>query len=134
MKAFMKKILKTLKKNRNYLISLGLSILEAFLLGALLMLVTGYDPMKGYAAMLKGAFGSSRVFGNTLAKMLTLCLTGLATAVGARAGLFNVGGEGQLYLGGMAATVVGIWLCGLPAAVAVPLAFLAAAAAGGAYA
>ena len=68
MKAFMKKILKTLKKNRNYLISLGLSILAAFLLGALLMLVTGYDPMKGYAAMLKGAFGSSRVFGNTLAK------------------------------------------------------------------
>ena len=54
MKAFMKKILKTLKKNRNYLISLGLSILAAFLLGALLMLVTGYDPMKGYAAMLKG--------------------------------------------------------------------------------
>ena len=130
----MKGILNRLSANRNYLISLALSILAAFIIGALLMLVTGYNPAVGYSAMLKGAFGSFRVFGNTLAKMLTLCLTGLATAVGARAGLFNVGGEGQLYLGGMAATVVGIWLCGLSPVIVVPLAFAAAIIAGGFYA
>ena len=130
----MKGILKKIADNRNYLVSLALSILAAFLIGALLMLVTGYNPAAGYSAMLKGAFGSSRVFGNTLAKMLTLCLTGLATAVGAKAGLFNVGGEGQLYLGGMAATVVGIYLCGLSPVIVAPLAFAAAIIAGGFYA
>ena len=92
----MKGILNRLSANRNYLISLALSILAAFIIGALLMLVTGYNPAAGYSAMLKGAFGSFRVFGNTLAKMLTLCLTGLATAVGARAGLFNVEAAKQL--------------------------------------
>ena len=130
----MRGILNKVAENKNYLFSLAMSILLAFFLGGLLMAVTGYNPADGYAAMLKGAFGSSRVFGNTLAKMLTLCLTGLATAVGAKAGLFNVGGEGQLYLGGMAATIAGIYLCGLPAAAVVPLAFLSAMAAGGLYA
>ncbi len=122
------------RKNSAYLAALVLSILAALGIGAILMAVTGYSPAAGYAAMLRGAFGSARVFGNTLAKMLTLCLTGLATAVGARAGLFNVGGEGQLYLGALAATMTGIWLADLPTIVGLPLAFLAAIAAGGLYA
>ncbi len=127
-------IIKTIEKNKGYLLSLGLSILVALICGAILMLITGYNPISAYGAMLKGVFGSSRVFGNTLAKMLTLCLTGLATAVGAKAGLFNVGGEGQLYLGGIAATMVGVWLCGWSPWIAVPAAFLAAMVTGGFYA
>ena len=75
------KITDTLREKKSYLISLFLSIFAALLIGAVLMIVTGYNPIEGYAAMLKGAFGSSRVFGNTMAKMLTLCLTGLAMAV-----------------------------------------------------
>ena len=134
MKNLIHKLGNSIGKNRNYLLSLALSVLVALLIGAVLMAVTGYNPIKGYGAMLKGAFGSSRVFGNTVAKMLTLCLTGLATAVGAKAGVFNVGGEGQLYLGAIAATMVGVWLHGMPVIVALPLAFLAAIVVGGFYA
>ena len=100
----MNKLTTAFQKNRSYLTALFLSIVTALILGAILMLITGYNPLAGYAAMLKGVFGNSRVFGNTLAKMLTLCLTGLAMAVCSKAGMFNVGGEGQLFLGGLAAT------------------------------
>ena len=130
----MKKIRADLAKNKIYLLSLIFSIAAALVMGAVLMLITGFNPLEGYAAMIDGAVGSSRVLGNTLAKMLTLCLTGLAMAVGARAGAFNVGGEGQLFLGGLAATMTGVYLQGASPLIAVPLAFLAAAAAGGVYA
>ncbi len=130
----MNKISESLKKNRTYLISLILSIMAALIIGGILMAVTGFDPFEGYGAMLNGVFGSARVFGNTLAKMLTLCLTGLAMTVGAKAGLFNVGGEGQLFLGGLAATMTGVALHGVSPAFALPLAFLAAAVTGGIYA
>lgn len=128
------KITDTLQKKKSYLISLFLSIFAALMIGAVLMIVTGYNPIEGYAAMLKGAFGSSRVFGNTMAKMLTLCLTGLAMAVGSQAGMFNVGGEGQLFLGGLAATMTAVYLQGVSPFIAVPLAFISAALAGGIYA
>ena len=128
------KITETLQKKKSYLISLFLSIFAALMIGAVLMIVTGYNPIEGYAAMLKGAFGSSRVFGNTMAKMLTLCLTGLAMAVGSQAGMFNVGGEGQLFLGGLAATMTAVYLQGVSPFIAVPLAFISAALAGGIYA
>lgn len=128
------KITDTLREKKAYLISLFLSIFATLLIGALLMIITGYNPIEGYAAMLKGAFGSSRVFGNTLAKMLTLCLTGLAMAVGSQAGMFNVGGEGQLFLGGLAATMTAVYLQGVSPLIAVPMAFISAALAGGIYA
>lgn len=130
----MNKIADSLKKNKTYLISLALSIIVALIIGGILMIVTGFNPIEGYAAMVKGVFGSARVFGNTLTKMITLCLTGLAMTVAAKAGMFNVGGEGQLFLGGLAATVTGVYLQGVSPVIALPLAFLSAAAAGGIYA
>ena len=75
------KLLTSLQKNRSYLISLVLSILVALIIGGILMAVTGYNPFEAYAAMIKGVFGSTRVFGNTLAKMITLCLTGLLSLI-----------------------------------------------------
>lgn len=130
----MSKITSSLNKNKTYLTSLFLSIAAALIIGGILMMATGFNPLEGYGAMLNGVFGSARVFGNTLAKMLTLCLTGLAMTVGAKAGLFNVGGEGQLFLGGLAATMTGVYLQGTSPVIAVPLAFLSAAAVGGFYA
>lgn len=128
-------MIKAIKNNKKYLISLISSILIALVIGAALMFVTGYNPIDGYGAMLKGTFGSFRVFGNMLTKMITLCLTALAMAVAAKAGMFNVGGEGQLFLGGLAATLVGVFAgqAGLSAIIGVPLAFIAAACAGGFY-
>ncbi|MEF9878407.1 MAG: ABC transporter permease [Clostridia bacterium] len=120
--------------NRDYLVSLFAAVLLAFLLGAGIMLLCGHDPIAGYAALFEGALGKPRALGNTLAKTVTLCLTGLAMSVAAKAGVFNVGGEGQLYMGAMAAAVVGAQLTGVPAWMVVVLSLLAAMLAGGLYA
>ena len=122
------------KNNSDYLISLIISVVLALLVGAGIMLASGKDPIAGYGAMLSGALGSKRAIGDTLAKSATLCLTGLATAVAAQAGIFNVGGEGQLYLGAMASALLGYALTGVPALIAVPLCLLAGMAAGGLWA
>ena len=117
-----------------HLLSLFVSVSLALLLGALIMLATGYKPTDGYAALIKGALGSARGIGNTLARAVTLSMTGIAMAIAAQAGIFNVGGEGQLYLGGMASALVGAWLFGFSPYLVLPIAFLAAIAAGGLYA
>jgi len=117
-----------------YLLSLLIAVTLAFLVGAGIMLLCGYDPIVCYTALFKGALGKPRAFGNTLAKTATLCLTGLAMSIAAKAGIFNVGGEGQLYFGGLAAAVVGARLIGAPAWVIIACALLAAVLAGGLYA
>jgi len=122
------------KLGAGYLLSLLVSVLLALGLGAVLMLCLGKDPAFGYAQLVKGALGSPRAVGNTLERASTLALTGLAMAVAAQAGIFNVGGEGQLYLGGMAAALTGAALKNESPWIALPLALLAAMAAGGLYA
>lgn len=117
-----------------YLLSLTVSVALALLVGVFIMAASGHNPAEGYGALLTGALGSKRAIGDTIAKSMTLCLTGLAVAVAARGGIFNVGGEGQLYLGAIASAVVGAQLAGFPAWVGVPLCLLAAMAAGGLYA
>ena len=98
------------------------------------MLAAGYNPFQGYGAMLKGALGSPRCLGNTLDKSMTLCLLGLATAIGAKGGLFNVGGEGQLFVGALFSTMMGLWLSDLPSFIVIIVAILSAIIAGGFYA
>lgn len=122
------------KPTRQYLLSLLIAVGLALLVGAGIMLLCGHDPIQSYAALLNGALGKPRAVGNTLAKTVTLCLTGLAMSLAAKAGIFNVGGEGQLFLGAMAAAVVGAQVKGAPAWVVVILALLASMAAGGLYA
>lgn len=117
-----------------YIVSLIASIVAALLIGALLMLVTGYSPVEGYGAMIKGSLGSPRFIGNTIEKAMTLCLLGLATAIGARGGLFNVGGEGQLFFGALAATMIGFWFSNLPVPVVILLALICSVVVGGFYA
>lgn len=121
------------KLTRDYLLSLLLAVALALLAGAGIMLLCGHNPAQGYAALLSGALGKPRAVGNTLAKTVTLALTGLAMSLAAKAGVFNVGGEGQLYLGAMAAAVVGAQAKG-PAWLVVALSLLAAMVAGGLYA
>ncbi|MDL2206838.1 ABC transporter permease [Eubacteriales bacterium OttesenSCG-928-N13] len=122
------------RMNGEYLLSLVISILAALLVGAGIMLISGHNPIAGYQAMLNGALGNTRAIGDTLAKSATLCLTGLAMAVAAKAGIFNVGGEGQLYLGAIAAALVGGYVTGLPMVLGIALSMLAAMVAGGLYA
>jgi simple sugar transport system permease protein len=81
--------------------------------------------------LLQGAFGSSGALSETLVASTVLILTGLAVAIPLRAGLFNIGGEGQVIAGGLAGGYVGFAFTGLPLIVHLPLA-IAAAALGGA--
>lgn len=83
-------------------------------MGALFIAVTGHDPLAAYGAMISGSLGG-RGFGNLLATLLRaapIVGMGLATAIAFRAGFFNLGGEGQLVLGGLASAAVALALPG----------------------
>lgn len=117
-----------------YLIFLGVSVLIAFGVGALVLLLTGHDPLQTYASMLEGAFSAPRHFGDVLEYGMVLALCGLACDLGSRVGIFNVGGEGQLLLGAIFAAQIGVWLDGSPVWLVLPVAALAASAVGALYA
>lgn len=122
------------KLNIRYLVSLIVSILLSFLIGAGILALSGFDPLKAYGAMLSGAFDSARHVGDFLEYAMVLCICGLACVLGARVGIFNVGGEGQLLLGAIFACQVGIWMDGMSPWLVIPAAALASMAVGGLYA
>ena len=97
----------------NLLLSLG-AILCSLLIAAGVMLLVGYDPLEAYSALIEGAFGSKNAFANTLSKSIPLLFTGLAVAFANKGGIFNIGGEGQLYAGAMASTVTALMMQGAP--------------------
>jgi simple sugar transport system permease protein len=108
------------------------ALLIAALVGDALILVYGQSPGTVYRLLLEGTWGNAYGLGQVLYKTTTLTFTGLAIALGLRAGLFNIGAESQLAAGGFLAAVVGLALpAGLPAIVTLPV-YLIAAAAGGA--
>ncbi len=105
----------------------------ALVVGDLLILTFGQSPGAVYAMLLEGTWANAYGFGQVLYKATTLTFTGLAFALAARAGLFNIGGESQLAAGGFAAAVAGLALpAGTPGLLAVPLCVVAAALGGGA--
>src|SRR5829696_6391990 len=87
-----------------------IAILISFVIGAVIMLVTGNNPVTAFGALLRGAFGSPLAIGRTLLNATPLIFTGLAVAVAFRAGLFNIGGEGQFYIGAITAAGLGVAL------------------------
>jgi simple sugar transport system permease protein len=121
-------------ERRKYILSLVVSIALGLLIGALIMLATGHNPIDGYSALFQGAFGTQRGWRNTLYKSFQLCITGLATAIASSAGIFNVGGEGQMYLGALASSYLGARLAGISPVIALPVCFLAAILSGTLYA
>ncbi|MEH6404753.1 MAG: ABC transporter permease [Sneathiella sp.] len=91
----------------------------------------GAPLFESYIALFKGAFGSKFAIAETLVRATPLMLTGLAAAVAFRAKLWNIGGEGQLYMGALAATYFGTGLVTLPAPLMIPFLFFVGALAGG---
>ena len=83
-----------------------------------------------YVGLIGGSVGTPRAISETLLQATPLILTGLAVAVGFRAGLFNIGAEGQLYAGAASSIFVGFALVGLPAFIHLPLAIIAGIAGG----
>jgi simple sugar transport system permease protein len=113
------------------------AVVVALILGAFTMLVTGVDLAtigRSYLALAYGSVGSLGAISETLTAATPLVLAGLGVALGFRAGMFNIGAEGQLLMGGMAAVIVGFSLSGLPAVVHLPLALLAGIVVGALYA
>src|SRR5262249_25517912 len=105
------------------------AVLLALLAGAGLIAAGGQSPLEVYGLLAREALGTGYGVGQRLFKTTPLLFAGLSVAVAFRAGLFNVGAEGQMYLGGFAAALVGAYLP-LPAPYLMPLALLAAALAG----
>ncbi len=112
-----------------------LSILGAMTIGAGLMLAAGQDPIAAYRAMIDGALGGRGFSGllATLARATPIVGMGLAAAVALRGGFLNLGGEGQLVFGGLAAALVGLH-APVPGPLLLPAAMLAGALAGSAWA
>jgi simple sugar transport system permease protein len=121
----------------------ALSIVLALLVGSVLIVfsslaTTGGQldlglPLVAYKALLVGAFGSDRGIINSLVAATPLVFTGLAVGVGFKAGLFNIGGAGQVLIGGFAAALAGAAVATQPVPVAVTIALLVGALAGAAY-
>ena len=103
----------------------------ALVVAGIVVAFIGQNPIDVLKLLVQGAFGSARGFSYTLYYTTTFIFTGLAVAVAAHGGLFNIGGEGQAILGGLGAGLMALWLGeSLPAAVMLPVMVLGAAAAG----
>lgn len=110
------------------------SIVLAIIIGALILWISGSNPIAAYVALLDGAFGSQEALGRTLEKATPLVFSGLAVAFTFKAGLFNIGGQGQLLIGGIVSAYLGFAIEGLPTFIHLPLALLGGSLAGGLYA
>ncbi|MGE5659665.1 MAG: ABC transporter permease [Actinomycetota bacterium] len=112
---------------QNWLFSLLsplIAIAVALLVGAGLMLMAGANPIFAYSTLFSESLTNYYGFANTLTKTIPLLLTSLGVLVALKAGQFNIGGEGQIYMGGLGSALVGLYGQGLPAWIHIPLALL----------
>jgi simple sugar transport system permease protein len=94
-------------------------------MGAVLMLLTGHNPLEAYVGLFQGAFGSAQALSRTIRKATPLIFVGLSVAFAFKAGLFNIGAAGQFLMGTVFAVAVGVNFEGLPFIIHMPLALLA---------
>ena len=110
------------------------AVLLAALIGAIILLASGANPLSAYAALLRGSFGSLNAISRTFEKATPLIFSGLAVAFAFKAGLFNIGAQGQLLMGAIFSAWLGFSIKGLPIYIHAPLALLGGALAGGLFA
>lgn len=104
----------TFKIGLNSFLKIIFTMLIALLVGAIFILIIGENPIDAYAALFRGAFKGKLKLGTTLAAFTPILLTSTAFIVAAKAGAFNVGVEGEVFLGGIVAAYVGINFTFLP--------------------
>ena len=107
-----------------------IAVLAAFVVGGIFVLIVGDSPIETYRLLIGSALWWPDGIGYTLFYATPLIFTGLAVAVAFRAGLLNIGAEGQLYVAAFATAWAGITFARLPALLLIPLCFVAAIAAG----
>ena len=109
-----------------------LAALAAFIVGAIILVALGINPIEAYKAMIEGALGSPNAIADTIVKATPLLFIGVGICVAFRGGMINIGGEGQMILGGLAATIAALAFPNWPSWVIIPfcllLGFLAGAA------
>ncbi len=110
------------------------ALTAALVVSGIVVLLSGANPLTAFGALVDGAFGSLDSLSELAVKTCPLLLTGLAITVAFRAGVWNIGAEGQLALGGIAMAATGARLGGVPWALALPLCLLTGALAGAAWA
>ena len=111
-----------------------LNLSVALIVAGLVVVIIGESPLEALTILLKGAIGSLKGWSYLLYYATNFVFTGLAVAVAFHAGLFNIGGEGQVYIAGLGAGMVGLGLEFIPWPVALPLAILACSALGALWA
>jgi len=118
------------------------AIVLALIVGALIMIASSplvrgeinlVLPLTAYGALVSGSLGSFNAIISTLVQATPLVLAGLAVGIGFKAGLFNIGAQGQFLAGGLAAAAMGVATAGLPPIAAIPIAVLAGIVAGMVY-
>ncbi len=130
----------SLEKKRNGLSSLTGGLLEAilvigsaFVICGIIIAASGNNPFYAYYQLFANSFVGIQNIATTLQFTTPLILAGLATAAGFQGGVFNMGVEGQFYMGAMAASLIGTFTPGLPWYIIQPLTILGAMAAGSAW-
>ena len=95
----------------------------AIIIGGIVIMFNGDNPLIAYGALFEGAFSSLYNIVNTLSSATPLIFTGLGVAVAFKAGIANIGAEGQLYMGAIASAVIAIYLK-LPAPLLIAATFI----------
>lgn len=102
-----------------------ISVVVSLVIAAIVMIFIGRNPITAYSALMYGAFGTPGALINNIMKATPLILTGLAVGFGFRAGLFNIGANGQLVIGALLATYVGTQMSAYPFYVSIPFMIVA---------
>ncbi|MEC7094348.1 MAG: ABC transporter permease [Pseudomonadota bacterium] len=113
------------------------ALLLAMLIGALIMIATSVAPatiLQSFVAMARGSLGSMHALSETVTAAIPLVLSGLGIGLAFRAGLFNIGAEGQMVVGGLATAVASFAITGLPIWIHLPLALVIGLSVGALYA
>jgi simple sugar transport system permease protein len=111
-----------------------ISVLLALVVSSVIMMLTHYSPLIVFSSLISGAFGNLPNFGSTLVDFIPLAVMGVGLAFCFQSGLFNIGAEGQYWVGAFAATLVGVHFASLPLVIHVAFALLAGTVAGAAVA
>jgi len=113
---------------RSYLIAIGIAVLSvtaALAVGAIMLLALGANPIAGYQTMFSAAFGSLEGLSATAVKAIPLMLVGVGICIAFRANVINIGGEGQMVVGGLLATSAAFAIPGAPAFIMLPVVMIA---------
>ncbi len=110
------------------------SALLALLIGAVVLIALGANPIKAYAGLIHGALGGRDAISATVTQAVPLMLVAAGISIAFRAHVLNIGGEGQMIMGGLLSAAVALHLTGLPRVASLPIVLVAGAVGGGAFA